>query len=131
VSSAIKEIEQLEPQTFRFHQQESEHREGEERHKIQITDVKPVKYNLTLCQYLKDRAIDYNLAGDYVKAVSYRYKTWSFSAIGNRNEKGWTLRSPKFKGCTAQAYSYYSNSKTNLLVFEGLFDFLSYLMLYE
>lgn len=129
VASAIKEIEYIKPQIFSLHQQEPGHEDIYEKPKIQITDVKSIKYNLPLCQYLKDRGVDYNIAGNYVKAVSYRYKAWSFSALGNRNEKGWTLRSAKFKGCTAQAYSFYSNCKPSLSIFEGIFDFLSYLML--
>lgn len=94
---------------------------------IEIISVMPLLDNLKLCEYIKQREIDFMLANQFVKSVKYRYKEWVFNAIGNRNEKGWSLRSPTFKGCTAQSYSFYTNNSKSLCVFEGIFDFLSFI----
>lgn len=121
ISETIKEIDL---RSFSFQKQE---KKVPAISSIEIIAVEPIIHNLKLCEYIKQREIDFMLANQFVKSVKYRYKEWVFYAIGNRNEKGWSLRSPKFKGCTAQSYSLYTNNSTKVCVFEGIFDFLSFI----
>lgn len=100
-----------------------------EKSSLDIISIHPLTYNLELCEYVRSRGIDFYLANQYVKAVRYRRSPWLFWAVGNRNEKGWSLRSEKFKGCTNQSYSLFTNNSKKLCVMEGTFDFLSYITL--
>lgn len=126
VSDAIKSISDLTTFHSSFQQQPILCNSDS---KLEILMVKPLTYNLKLCEYVRSRGIDFYLANKYVKAVRYRRSPWLFWAVGNRNEKGWSLRNEKFKGCTNQSYSLFTNNSKKLCVMEGIFDFLSYITL--
>lgn len=87
-----------------------------------------------LINYLTDRRIDLDLARKYCKEVDYRVngngKMMEFKSIGFENVSGgWEFRDESWKGGSSPkdiSVIMGDMSKTNL--FEGFFDFLSYLM---
>lgn len=127
VSDAIKSVSDNNSFNFSFQQQSIY--TNKPAPNLEIISIHPLTYNLELCEYVSSRGIDFYLANQYVKAVRYRRSPWLFWAVGNRNEKGWSLRSEKFKGCTNQSYSLFTNNSKKLCVMEGIFDFLSYITL--
>lgn len=127
VSDAIKSVSENSQFNFSFQKQKIERYNTSAN--LDIIAIHPLTYNLKLCAYVSSRGIDFHLANQYVKAVQYRRSPWTFWAVGNRNEKGWSLRSEKFKGCTNQAFSLYTNNSKKICVMEGVFDFLSYISL--
>ncbi|MCI0920554.1 toprim domain-containing protein [Sphingobacterium rhinopitheci] len=128
VSDAIKSVSDNKSLNFSFQQQKIEYYNNTSPN-LDIIAIHPLTYNLKLCEYVRSRGIDFHLANQYVKSVQYRRTPWTFWAVGNRNEKGWSLRSEKFKGCTNQSYSLFTNNSKKLCVMEGVFDFLSYITL--
>lgn len=101
---------------------------------IIITSVKEIS-NKWLIQYLHSRKIPISLARQYCKEVHYENREKQYYAIGfPNNSKGYELRNAYFKGCTNKEISTIelSESQKNdnwCLLFEGFFDFLSYLTL--
>lgn len=92
-----------------------------------------------LIRYVEGRNIPVSLARKYLSEVHYSVisetKTNDFYALGFRNNSnGYELRSAKFKGCTGskdirflQGKDSLSNGCGVLILFEGFFDFLSFL----
>lgn len=89
--------------------------------------------NPLLCCFLAaDRGIDIQIAQRYLKAYQYRVKGRLFWNLGTRNHLGgYNLFSKGFKCATKQAVTLFthSNSKSRIY-FEGIIDFLSFLMIY-
>lgn len=92
-------------------------------------------YNYALKSYLKARKIDVEIAKKFVKEIRFldTVSNKTFFSLGVKNLKqGYSLRNSFGKtilGFSGLTY-YKSNSLTDtVLVFEGLFDFLSYLMI--
>ena len=85
--------------------------------------------NPIITSYLNQRGIQVETANPYCKEIYYRVNQKKYFGIAHSNNKGWCIRNKYWKGCTAQAYSYYKNQQNSLLIFEGIFDFLSYLEL--
>ena len=90
-----------------------------------------------LRSYLQMRRIDFSIAGKYCKEVHYRQvhtgKTYYGIAFENV-EGGMEVRNRFFKRCIGRkAYSYIreeaSSSSSECCVFEGFFDFLTYMTL--
>jgi DNA primase len=83
-----------------------------------------------LLTWVQERKIDLDLANRYCREVHYRNRDKDFFSIGFRNDNGgYELSSPpNFKGCISPKYitTIRKNSDT-CLVFEGFWDFLSYL----
>ena len=101
---------------------------------IVIDDVRELQHP-ALLRYLDERCIPIEIARMYCKQVHYHTKNNAdakYFAIGfENNEGGWELRSPFFKGATNKATTYMQNFGSVLIVFEGFFDFLSYLAMPE
>lgn len=86
-----------------------------------------------LCYYLaSDRGIDISIAKRYLKAYQYKVKGRLFWNIGAKNHLGgFNLFSKGFKCATQQGVTLFSNSNTtSRIYFEGILDFLSFLMIY-
>lgn len=94
---------------------------------IVVEKVKPL-YSYSLVNYLKQRGIS-TQHFHHLSEVTYKVRHYKFNAIGFKNDAGgFELRSPKFKGCTQKAITSIRKDSSNLInVFEGFFDFLSYL----
>lgn len=87
--------------------------------------------NNALIEYIKSRGINTELAKRKCKQVFFENGKKYF-AIGFENESnGYELRNKFYKGCIGnKTYSHIKNNSNEVLIFEGFFDFLSYLTLY-
>ncbi|KAA6317970.1 DNA primase [termite gut metagenome] len=86
----------------------------------------------TLIDFVRERKIDLELANRYCKEIHYRINSRNYFSIGFRNDKdGYELNSPLgFKGCISpKEITTVRNNRNTCLVFEGFWDFLSYLTL--
>ena len=94
--------------------------------KIQITAVKPLNHP-ALLYYLKFRRINVALAGDFCNEVWYQWKEKQYYALGLKNKLGgWELRNKYFKNSSSpKTFSLIENDSKQLLITEGMFDFLS------
>ncbi|WP_282016981.1 toprim domain-containing protein [Salegentibacter mishustinae] len=94
--------------------------------KIQITAVKPLDHP-ALLYYLKSRKINVALAGGFCNEVWYQWKEKQYYALGLKNHLGgWELRNKYFKNSSSpKTYSLIENNSKQLLITEGMFDFLS------
>ena len=95
---------------------------------IKILEAKEPITDVLLCQYLQKRRIDHDIANRYCKEVSYWLNDRQYRAIGFKNTAGgYELRNEYFKGSSSPKYvTYFDNKATNIAVFEGFFDFLTY-----
>lgn len=101
-------------------------------HSLEIMSVTSLNH-LALIGYLHSRSIDVNAAFKYCNEVQYRIDDREYFAIGFRNDAGgWELRNSKFKGSSApKNITTFNNDNDTVMIFEGFFDFLSYLSLKE
>lgn len=85
--------------------------------------------NPALLNYLSKRKIDLQIAKTVCCEVHYSVKEKNYFAIGFRNDNkiGVELRSKYFKGCTSKNITTIKNGHEDCLLFEGFFDYLSYL----
>jgi len=83
-----------------------------------------------LINYVKERKIDLSLVKQYCNEVHYQNQSGRFFSVGFRNDRGgYELSSPTgFKGCfPPKDIKTFRCSSDSCLVFEGFWDFLSYL----
>lgn len=99
----------------------------------EILEVKELGNNIALQNYLESRGIS-DVAEGRLKEIYYYIedddkKRCNFFAVGWQNEQGaWEIRNLHFKGCLGhKAISFIPNSEKRLAVFEGFFDYLSWL----
>ncbi|TDN80379.1 CHC2-type zinc finger protein [Salegentibacter sp. 24] len=93
---------------------------------IEVLRVEALKHR-ALIGYLESRKIPIEVARVYCVQVWYQYKDRQFYAIGLRNNRGgWELRNKYFKNSSSpKTYSFIQNDSRQLIVTEGMFDFLS------
>ncbi len=99
-----------------------------------ILEIKDLGQNVALLNYLESRCI-MPVAKGRLKEVYYyvedenKIRT-NFFAVGWLNEtSSWEVRNQGFKGCLGhKAISYLPNSEKRLAVFEGYFNYLSWLI---
>ncbi|MVZ63491.1 toprim domain-containing protein [Sphingobacterium humi] len=128
ISEAINLASHFKGNSFSFQQQKE--KLSANPIKFVITKIQSITVDIDLSKYIEGRGIRVGNASQYVKSIQYNYGKWTFKAVGFKNLKGWVLRNNKFKGCTHSSISLITNNSSNLIVFEGFFDFLSYLELY-
>lgn len=96
---------------------------------ITIQNIVPITHP-KLVSWVQERKIDLNLANLYCLEIHYRNREKEYFSIGFKNDAGgYELSSPpNFKGCISpkDITTIRKNSST-CLVFEGFWDFLSYL----
>ncbi len=97
-----------------------------EEKEIQVLEVKAIQHP-ALVQYLKSRSITPVVARRFCQEIWYSYRSKTYFSIGLQNEAGgWEMRNKFFKNSAApKSYSFISHKSRNLLIFEGMFDFLS------
>ncbi len=85
--------------------------------------------NPSLCRYLNERKIPFEIAKKYCKEVEFELNGKQYFAIGFENKSGgFELRNRLFKGSSSPkdvTLINYPDCK-NIAVFEGFFSFLSY-----
>ncbi len=86
---------------------------------------------MALIDYLQKRKIPLTLAYGYIKQVHFGVGEKSFFALGLQNKKGgWELRNCFQKYCASpKAITIIENHNSSLTVVEGMFDFLSLLVI--
>ena len=98
-------------------------------HRIQITKIQSVNHKKIIA-WIRERKINLDLANLYCKEIHYRNRNKQYFSIGFRNNKGgYELNSPpSFKSCIPpKEITTFRNGNDTCLVFEGFWDFLSYL----
>lgn len=112
--------------SFSFHQPPNVVKEK----KISIQDIRPISH-VALIDYLQKRQIPLTLAYGYIKQVHFAVGEKSFFALGLENKNGgWELRNSFQKYCTSpKAITIIENHDPSLTVVEGMFDFLSLLVI--
>lgn len=105
-----------------------EHTVGSPSKKISIVRETPLN-SLVLQRYLRSRHIPPLIAAVWCKEVIFQLGDKQYRAIGFRNsEGGYELRNTWFKGSSSpKASTYIPKGASKVAVFEGFFDFLSYL----
>jgi len=98
---------------------------------IKVKNIRPI-FSYSLKNYLLKRCIPLLLADNYLKEILYTNGGNLFYGLGFPNNKGgWEIRSEYFKGSSSPKYfSLYACSSNNIYVFEGFFNFLSFLQLF-
>jgi hypothetical protein len=94
-----------------------------------ILNVIPITHP-KLIEYVAERKIPLDLANQYCREVHYQNSAGKFFSVGFMNDKGgYELNSPNnFKGCISpKNITTFRNNADACLVFEGFWDFLSYL----
>jgi hypothetical protein len=99
----------------------------------EILDIKDLGSNAAILNYLESRCVG-QVAVGRLKEIYYYVededkKRNKFFAAGWQNEQGaWEIRNLNFKGCLGhKAISFIPNSEKMLAVFEGFFNYLSWL----
>lgn len=137
VHNAIKEIEaeMTSISVFSFHPPYKQNKAsaqdivGVENSGIDIYKIKELGSNPAITDYLLSRGIQLSTAKKYCKEVYFKVGGKSFFGLGNQNGNGWAIRNKFWKGCSGQGVSLYKMGHSQLAVFEGIFDLLSYLEL--
>lgn len=122
-------IKRLETGCFSFHQNEniSNVEIVKQTQTIKILDVVEIS-NPALLDYLNKRYIDIQIAKSVCLEVHYSVIEKNYFAIGFKNNKGgFELRSKYFKGCTSKDITTLKIGHKDCKLFEGFFDFLSFL----
>lgn len=99
----------------------------------EILEIKDLGGNAAINSYLETRGIAQVAQGRlkeiYYYVVDEAKKRSNFFAAGWQNEQGaWEIRNLNFKGCLGhKAISFIPNSEKRIAIFEGFFDYLSWL----
>jgi hypothetical protein len=96
---------------------------------IEIQSIVPVSHP-KLIAWVRERSIDLHLANRYCREIHYQNQSKNYFSIGFRNDKGGyeLSSSPNFKSCIPpKDITTIQNNSGTCLVFEGFWDFLSYL----
>ena len=130
----IKEFLQLLKSNFSFHPQShfSEAAKEEKQSRIEIKKISRLT-SLPLLRYLHKRNISFSVADLFCREVTYQLNDKLYPAIGFPNRSGgWELRSEYFKGSSAPKDStFLQNGGHAVAVFEGFFNFLSFLQVHK
>jgi hypothetical protein len=129
---AVSKLEKkcaIDPDSFSFHGKPVSGEVKSDAPVITIQNVIPITHP-QLVNWVQERKIDLDLANLYCREVHYRNRDKGYFSIGFRNDTGgYELNSPpNFKGCISPKDITTIRSKSDTcLVFEGFWDFLSYL----
>lgn len=104
-----------------------ENQSTERQSKIQILKQEPL-HSPALMRYLKQRKIPIGIARQFCSEIQYSLNDNSYYGIGFKNDHGgFEIRNPYFKASSSpKSITSYCNKGTEVLVFEGFFDFLSF-----
>jgi CHC2-type zinc finger protein/Toprim domain-containing protein len=93
---------------------------------IQIVKASDI-HSAPLKSYLYERNINIEIASKYLQEVNFINKGTNYYALGFQNDSGgFELRNRHFKGSSApKDLTFFNNGSSEVLVFEGVFDFLT------
>jgi DNA primase len=104
----------------------------EQEHKIKILgDYALAAY--PLLRYLEQRRIPVKIADKYCREVRYEVNDKTYYGIGFKNDAGgFEIRNPYFKASSSpKGISIIDNNATEVMVFEGFMDFLSFKIIHQ
>jgi CHC2-type zinc finger protein/Toprim domain-containing protein len=130
---SVKEFLEKMNTSFSFHQQNiPANHEDEEVKKIKVINAKKIS-SLVLIRYLHKRRIPIDIASKFCKEIDYELYGKRYYALGFKNDAGgYELRNEKFKASSSpKDITLIKNNAANLTVFEGFFNFLSYLAIHK
>ncbi len=106
------------------HQQESAES------KIKVVDQREISSS-SLQRYLLERRIPIDVAKEFCKQVTYQIHRKEYYSIGFKNDAGgYELRNTFYKsGSAPKDITTIANGSKNVTVFEGFFDFLSFIVM--
>lgn len=113
--------------SFSFHGEEKE-LEVNSSKTIEIVELKEIQ-NKSLIRYLSGRKISLSTANKFCKEIHYTVRSKKYFGIGFPNDKGgFEIRNPYFKGGDLKSISTIKGKDDYpVYVFEGFFDFLSFI----
>ena len=117
--------------TVQQHHTSTQSRHDAPEPKINVIAAKPLTHP-SLCSYLKQRKIPFDIAKNYCEEVHYELHGKRFFAIGFKNNSGgYELRNAHFKGSSSpkNVTLIETSPAKEVAVFEGFLSFLSYLTL--
>ena len=118
---------------FSFHQLSIDKKQLPQKSAVNTIQEEPIGNHHDLCSYLSEvRGIDPVIADKYLKAYQYRSCGKLYWNLGAKNHAGgYNLFAKGFKCATKQGYTMYENTTSfSRIYFEGIMDFLSFLMIY-
>lgn len=129
VSELLKKIDS----NFSFQQQNIQlNQKDDEAKKIKVIDERGIS-SLVLIRYLHRRRIPLDIATKFCKEIDYELYGRNYYAIGFKNNAGgYELRNEKFKASSSpKDITLIESNAEKLTVFEGFFNFLSYLAIHH
>jgi hypothetical protein len=129
VSDLLKKMNK----SFSFQQQNTRvKKEDHEAKKIKVINEREIT-SLVLIRYLHRRRIPIDIAAKFCKEIDYELYGKRYYAIGFQNNAGgYELRNEKFKASSSpKDITLIENHAKKLTVFEGFFNFLSYLTIHQ
>ena len=130
----IKEFLHMLKDNFSFHPHVpiNDSVKEEQESRVEIQKVNRLT-SLPLLRYLHKRNISISIADPICKEVHFKMNDKSYSAIGFQNKsEGWELRNEYFKGSSApKDVTFHNNGGQELAVFEGFFNYLSFLQIHK
>lgn len=118
---------------FSFQQQHIPlNQKDKEAKKIKVIDEREIS-SLVLIRYLHRRRIPLDIATKFCKEIDYELYGRNYYAIGFKNNAGgYELRNEKFKASSSpKDITLIESNAEKLTVFEGFFNFLSYLAIHH
>jgi CHC2 zinc finger len=129
VSELLKKINT----SFSFQQQNTAiKKEDEDAKKIKVINEKEI-ISLVLIRYLHKRRIPLEIAAKFCREIDYELYGKNYYAIGFKNNAGgYELRNEKFRASSSpKEVTLIESNAEKLTVFEGFFNFLSYLAIHH
>jgi hypothetical protein len=129
---AVSKLEKkcaIDPDSFSFHGKPVSGEVKSDAPVITIQNIIPITHP-QLVSWVQERKIDLGLVNRYCREIHYQNQSGQFFSIGFKNDKGVyeLISPPSFKGCISPKYiTTIRNNSDTCLVFEGFWDFLSYL----
>ncbi|WP_339848276.1 toprim domain-containing protein [uncultured Dokdonia sp.] len=99
---------------------------------LSISIVKNIRpQHPALLEYTNQRKITQEIILRHLREIHYTVIDRNYFALGFQNNKtGWEVRNKRFKGCIGhKAITLIKHNQRNIKVFEGFFDYLSFLEL--
>lgn len=89
--------------------------------------------SFALTRYLKERRIPLDIADRYCREVHYGLNQYEYYGIGFKNDRGgFEIRNAYFKTSSSpKGITSIQNNASHSIVFEGFFDFLSFMSLHK
>jgi hypothetical protein len=100
-------------------------------HKIEIIDAKEIT-SPGLISYIKSRRVSFDVAQNFCREVTYKYKDKTYYAIGFKGDRGgYELRNRYFKNSSSpKSSTFIDNGAEDITSFEGFFNFLSFMTIH-